>query len=159
MTSPSSRRSRPSSCRPGVRARALLLAALAMPPLLGGCLRPTIQVTSEPSGAAVVVNGDYAGTTPVTVPFIWYWYYEMELRRDGYEELKVRERMYAPPYYYIPLDLLFEIIPVNFHDRRYRHYYLEPERLTADRPAAAATAPDQTLGDHVTDPPLPPIAD
>jgi hypothetical protein len=110
------------------RIAAAWAVALAVAGTSAGCLRPSLQVTSEPAGARVIMNGELAGVTPVEIPFIWYWQYELELRREGYEPLRVRERMYAPPYFYIPLDLIFEILPFQIHDRRYRHYYMEPER-------------------------------
>jgi hypothetical protein len=108
------------------------IAGLALAALLvsttAGCLRPTLTISSEPSGARVLVNGEYHGITPVEVPFIWYWYKEVELRREGYDTLRSRERMYAPPYFYIPLDLVFELLPFQIHDKRYRHYFLTPEQ-------------------------------
>lgn len=110
------------------RLRAAFLPALLPLALAGaGCLRPTLKVTSEPTGAMVLMNGETMGATPVEIPFIWYWWYEIELRREGYERLRARELLNAPPYFYIPFDLLFEILPVTIHDRRYRHYFLEPE--------------------------------
>jgi len=126
----SARRSQQPSPRAAIVLAALALAALCTP----GCLRPTMQITSEPTGAAVIVNGEFQGTTPVVVPFIWYWFYEVEVRRDGYKTRKARERLYAPPYYIIPLDLIAEILPFQFGDSRYYHYYLEPE--------TASTFPD-----------------
>jgi hypothetical protein len=125
---------------------ALLIAAVSLPQL--ACLRPTLTITSEPSGAAVVVNGDYHGTTPVEVPFIWYWYYEVELRQDGYEGLKVRERMQTPVWALIPLDFFIELMPFNVYDRHYRHYFMEPERLSAGRrPLDASQEGSLQMGD------------
>lgn len=128
-------------------AAGLLIVAATLPQI--GCLRPTLTITSEPSGAAVVVNGDYHGTTPVEVPFIWYWYYEVELRQDGYEELKVRERLQQPLWAIIPLDFVIELMPFNVYDRRYRHYFMSPERLSAGRRTVdAAEEGALTIADH-----------
>jgi hypothetical protein len=110
------------------RVRLLLLMPLLTVVLLvsTGCIRSKLNITSEPSGAAVTVNGETYGRTPVSVPFIWYWYYDVQLKSKGYETLNVRERMYAPPYFYIPLDLFFELLPFPVYDNRYRHYYMTP---------------------------------
>lgn len=94
--------------------------------LTSGCIRSKLNITSEPSGATVRMERENHGRTPASVPFIWYWYYEIELQKEGYETLKVRERLYAPPYFWIPFDLFFELLPFDVHDTRHRHYFLEP---------------------------------
>jgi len=93
-----------------------------------GCIRSKLHLTSEPSGALVKVEGENYGRTPVAVPFIWYWYYDVELQKQGYETRRVQERMDTPPYLIIPLDFLMEIMPFPVKDNRYRHYYLEPQK-------------------------------
>ncbi len=106
-----------------------LLAAMALTlALLGatGCIRSRVLITSEPSGAEVLWRGKPYGATPVTIPFIWYWYYDYEVTKPGYQKVEVLERLRTPPWFLLPTDLLMEMIPVPIPDQRERHFVLEP---------------------------------
>jgi hypothetical protein len=109
---------------------ALLLAGLCL--TLGGCLEREMTITSEPAGALVYVSDVEVGRTPVTVPFTWYGDYDIILRLDGYESLKTHARIDAPLYEMPPWDLLAEIAPWTFTDRRYLHYDLRGLSLPDD---------------------------
>src|SRR5437016_11722038 len=37
-----------------------------------GCVRRTVTVRTDPQGAAVVLNDQHIGTSPVSVDFTWY---------------------------------------------------------------------------------------
>lgn len=97
---------------------------------LCGCIRTRVIVTSDPPGADVTLNGIHRGKTPIEIPFIWYWYYDFELRQEGYEPLWVRERFHAPVYFYMPLDAVAEALPMPIYDTKRRHYVMvtRPER-------------------------------
>jgi hypothetical protein len=88
----------------------------------------TLTVESEPQGAVVWLNDNEVGRTPVTVPFTWYGVYRIRLELDGYEPLTVYERVAAPPYQWLGLDLAFEtVVPGTRHDRHaFGPYELEP---------------------------------
>jgi len=93
----------------------LLVAAL---PVAAGCVDRELFVTSEPEGALVRISDRELGRTPVTTPFTWYGDYEIIMRLDGYETLttsaKITPRWYEVP----PLDLLSELAPWRYYDRR-----------------------------------------
>lgn len=115
------------------RANAPLLRPALLLPLLAlcllpaaGCIRSRVTITSEPTGAEVMWRGKPYAATPVTIPFIWYWYYDFSLEKPGYKRLDVRERFRTPPWFIFPLDLFMEILPVPIPDKRERHYVLEP---------------------------------
>lgn len=73
--------SRPTSiARLGAIAAALLLPALSSCALLVNGMTQTVPVTSTPSGAAVFVDGEHRGVTPV----------DLELRRDSTSIVVVR---------------------------------------------------------------------
>ena len=55
--------------------------------LLGGCVKRTIMVTSDPEGALVWLNEREVGRTPVEVEFLYYGTYDVRLVKDGYEPL------------------------------------------------------------------------
>jgi hypothetical protein len=58
----------------------LLLIALVC---LGGCIRRSITITSQPAGALVWLNDEEIGRTPVTVPFTYYGVYDVRLEHEG----------------------------------------------------------------------------
>lgn len=103
-------------------------------------------VTSDPPGADVTLNGVHRGKTPIEIPFIWYWYYDFELRQTGYEPLYIRERFHAPVYLYMPLDAVAEALPVPIYDTKRRHYVMvtRPEREPVTPGAVSPPAPVET---------------
>jgi hypothetical protein len=102
-----------------------LLAALGFA-ALPGCIRSRVIITSAPSGVDVTMNDMYRGRTPITIPFGWYWYYDFKLEKEGYQKIEARERFHTPIWCWIPMDLVMEAIPLNFHDTKHRHYALLP---------------------------------
>jgi PEGA domain len=113
-------RSTGSGCKLGLGALLLLL-----PLLTGGCVRKRLQITSQPSGAQVMLNGRSAGNTPLTLKFIHHGIYRIELRKPGYlpilDGLRIRRKLYE----YIPLDILFDVAwPGTIRDQRKAHYKL-----------------------------------
>jgi hypothetical protein len=117
---------------------ALGLAALAA--LAVGCIRSRVEITSEPAAAEVSWRGKPYGATPITIPFIWYWHYDIALEKPGYQRLETDERLRTPPWFMLPLDLFMEAVPVPITDTRHRHYTLKPIQATPDNLPAARQA-------------------
>lgn len=92
--------------------------------VLGGCVEREMTITSEPPGALVLVSDKEIGRTPVTQKFLWYGDYDIILRLDGHKTLITHREIDAPLYEMIPLDLLSELAPWTYHDRRYLHFEL-----------------------------------
>lgn len=107
----------------GKMKRAWAMAGLAVA-LLGapGCVRSRVIVTSNPPGAVVRMNGANLGTTPIEQPFTWYWYYDFEARRDGYEPSQQRVRFVTPLWLVPPLDLVMELMPFRVRDTKRVHF-------------------------------------
>src|SRR5258706_14337629 len=101
--------------------------------LLTGCAQRTVDITSDPSGALVFLNGDEVGRTPLRYDFTWYSNYDVILRKDGYETLKTHRTMGTPLLFLPPLDLIGEL--VGAHDHRHWHFTMEPANLAATNPA------------------------
>jgi len=101
----------------------VLLAALLLTDT--SCIRSRVRITSEPSGAEVKFQGVYRGETPVTIPFIWYWYYDVDLAKEGYQPLHAVERFRTPPWFYFPFDFFADLLPIPISDTRTRHYDLK----------------------------------
>lgn len=103
----------------------LLLASLMCSLLMSGCVKKSIYIASEPAGAAVYYDYEYKGETPLTFDFEWFWYHRFELIREGYEPLTVEEKISAPFYLWIPLDLFCELMPFPIHHTKRLNYKLE----------------------------------
>src|SRR2546423_12143831 len=73
----------------------LFLLALALL-LLAGCAQRMVDITSDPSGALVFLNGNEVGRTPMRYDFTWYSDYDVTLRKDGYETLKTHHKIDPP---------------------------------------------------------------
>ncbi|HUT25588.1 MAG TPA: PEGA domain-containing protein [Sumerlaeia bacterium] len=103
----------------GLSAAVLVLAAT-------GCIRSRVLITSDPPDATVKFQNVERGETPITIPFIWYWYYDIALEREGYEPVQTTERFRSPPWFLFPLDFFAELAPIPIPDTRKRHYVLKP---------------------------------
>jgi hypothetical protein len=117
------------------------LTLLAAAGATSGCIRSRVEITSEPDGAEVIWRGQPYGATPVTIPFIWYWHYDIALEKPGYKRLEVSEHFRTPPWFVTPMDLLLEIVPVPIHDTRHRRYELEPDTRPEAEPAVQEIRP------------------
>ena len=98
------------------------------------CIRSRVQVTSDPPGASVKFQNYERGATPITIPFLWYWHYDIEVSKPGYKPVKTSEYFATPPWFLFPLDFFFEVLPVPVPDTRHRHYKLEPESVAQSQP-------------------------
>lgn len=85
-----------------------------------------LTVQSNPPGALVYLNGQEMGRTPVQRDFTWYGTYDVAVRREGYETIKKNEPVIAPIYEWVPFDLVAELLPIPFKDRRTLTYDLKP---------------------------------
>lgn len=93
-----------------------------------GCVERYISVTSRPAGAIVWLNDEEVGTTPVTVPFTWYGEYSVVLRKEGCQTLKTSQKLEAPVYQWVGLDLIAEcLLPIDFVDKHEWAYELQPQ--------------------------------
>ena len=100
---------------------------------LGGCVRRTITVQTEPPGALVWLNDEEAGRTPLSVDFTWYGDYDVLVRMEGYETLRTHRRLDPPWYQLPPFDFVAEaLVPVRYHDRRLMEFTLEPKQYPTD---------------------------
>lgn len=94
-----------------------VLACLLAMGLIGGCVRRTIDITSEPEGALVWVNDREVGRTPCSIEFTHYGRYDVRLRHDGYEPISGFGDADAPVWDFVGADLIAEIIPGQFTSR------------------------------------------
>ena len=108
--------------KPALACCLLLLLMLST----GGCVEQLLSIDSDPSDAVVTLNDQEIGRTPVTTNFKWYGYYDANVRKDGYQTLKVQAPVIAPWWQWVPFDLFAEILPVRLTDQHFLHFTLQP---------------------------------
>ena len=96
-----------------------------------GCIERTVSINTEPEGAAVILNDQEVGQSPVKVPFTWYGDYDIIIRKDGYESVRTHQRLHTPWYELPGIDLFTEcLMPFTVHDDRVMEtVVLQPEQL------------------------------
>lgn len=121
---------------------AFLLASAA------GCMRQKMVITSEPSGARVVVNDEFVGTTPYEMDLMHIGVFRIRLEQDGYYPMNVKEPYPAKPHQKIPLDLVAHAGPWTVREEREFHYIMQPIERPDDIDGIIARA--QEMRDQTT---------
>ncbi len=102
-------------------------------PLLTGCVQRRLLIRSEPEGALVTIDRHTIGHTPVAVPYTYYGTREIQLQKDGYKTVQVKERIRPPWYAVFPLSFFTENFAFReIYDRRVLDFSLTPKDLTGD---------------------------
>ncbi len=127
-------------------ARLLYVLGALCSVLTSGCVRRSLTIRTNPPGALVYVNDQLKGESPVTYDFMWYGWYRLTIRKEGFERIDDRKHLRAPLYLWIPLDLVMELWPFPVRDTRTWSYALNraPELPTPQPPLVmppAAQAP------------------
>ena len=104
-----------------------VLLVLVMAASLGGCIKRNLHISSDPAGATVYFNEREAGVTPFDYDFMWYAVHKVEVKKEGYETLEVLENIRPPYFCWPPFDLIFELVPYKFWDRKEVSYTLTPK--------------------------------
>jgi len=97
---------------------------------LTGCVERFITVNTTPPGAIVCLNGSEIGAAPVTVSFLWYGQYEVEISHDDCQTLKTTRHAHAPIYQWPIIDFFAEcLIPFQFTDHHQWQFDLSPQSI------------------------------
>jgi hypothetical protein len=102
-----------------------LFASVLLAALLGGCVERTLTVQSDPPGALVFMNDQEVGRTPLTRRFIWYGYYDVQVRKEGYQTLNTTTSIIAPWWQWVPFDFVAELLPLRLEDSHLVSYTLK----------------------------------
>ncbi len=87
-----------------------------------------LTVRSDPPGAAVVVDGEEIGFTPVGVDYNYYGTREITLIKDGYKTVTVPFKLETPWYQVFPLEIVSDNLAfTHIRDKRNVSYTLVPE--------------------------------
>jgi hypothetical protein len=112
-----------------------LVCVVAMVPwMLSGCAtvfrgaHTDVNLTSDPSGAEVYVNGERMGTTPIELELESKKVYHVEFKMDGFEAktYTITNHVGAG---WVVLDVLFGVVPVVVDWITGSWYYLDEENL------------------------------
>lgn len=106
--------------------RMRLLICILVVASIGGCVRRTIEITSEPEGALVWLNDREVGRTPCSIEFTYYGRYDVRLRRDGYEPISGFGDADEPAWDFVGADLVAEVIPAKLTSRVQWHFSMVP---------------------------------
>ena len=119
------------------------LLSLVSSLLLSGCIRRELTIRSEPPGAQVFLNDHLQGATPLSYDFEWYGGYRVELQKEGYDRMHDHRMLRAPTMFWLPFDLVCEVLPMTFWDRETWSYTLVPSAPvpTPSPPALTPPAP------------------
>ncbi len=95
-----------------------------------GGVRRRLTIRSNPAGALVVIDDQEIGFTPVSTTFTYYGTRKIQLIKDGFETLTVKQAIQPPWYEYPPFDFVSE----NFawsevRDERVIDFQLIPQQI------------------------------
>ena len=91
-------------------------------------MRRRLTVRSIPAGATVYVDEQPVGQTPCSTPFTYYGTRKIQLVKDNFETLTVKQT-FNPPWYELPvLEFISEnLIPYEFRDERVVDFQMIPQ--------------------------------
>ena len=127
----------------GSRAIRAVAAAVSLALLSSGCIRQRLIIRSEPPGAELLINERRSGATPYDMPFLWYGRYRITLLKPGYERLDDKPLIKCPWYFWVPLDLVAELLPVAIHDTRELSYQLVARQSLSEPKPPGVAEPDK----------------
>ena len=92
-----------------------------------GCVQRRLIVRSQPEGALVNIDNQAVGRTPVPVPYTYAGTREIQLEKDGYKTIKVRERIRPKWYDTFPLSFFSNNLALReIRDERVLDFQMEP---------------------------------
>lgn len=121
--------------------RSLFLCMFALITLasLTGCVQRRLIIRSYPEGAFVSVDRQPVGYTPVSVPYTYAGTRQIQLEKDGFKSIDVKERIRPATFDIFPFSLITNNFwPREIRDERLFEFQLEPhdqvsENLLMDR--------------------------
>ncbi len=91
-----------------------------------GCVKRTITIKSQPSGAIVWLNDREIGRTPVVTDFTYYGEYDVRAELQGYHPIMTTRWLSPPTWDVPPLDLVTEVVAPDAHADLHWSFTLEP---------------------------------
>ncbi len=96
----------------------------------GGCVRRRLTVRTAPAGATLYVDDQPIGETPVSTPFTYYGTRKIQLVKDNFETLTVKQT-FDPPWYEYPVIEFFSenLWPWEIRDERVLDFQMIPQQI------------------------------
>ncbi len=89
-----------------------------------------MTVRSNPMDAVVFVDDQEIGSTPVSTDFTYYGTRKIQLIKDGYETLTVKQTFFPPWYQIPPLDFISENLwPFELRNEHEVNFQLQPQQI------------------------------
>jgi hypothetical protein len=89
-----------------------------------------MTVRTNPPGALVYVDDQEIGTTPVSTDFTYYGTRKIQLMKDGFETLTVKQAFFPPWYEWPVLEFFSENLwPVETRDEHLLNFQLQPQQI------------------------------
>jgi hypothetical protein len=107
-----------------VRKLALIISLISYL-AISGCIERKLTITTEPSGALVLLNDEEIGTSPVTVGFEWYGDYNVRLSKQNFQTLVTHRKLAQPMRDKFPLDLFDDMFKTRIDEYSW-NFKLEP---------------------------------
>ncbi len=93
-----------------------------------GCSSRRLVVRTEPEGAFVTVDGYPVGYSPVATGYTYGGTREIQIEKDGYKTVKVKQDLSDPWYLRPPVSFLTEnFSPVEIRHQPVLDFQLEPK--------------------------------
>ncbi|HSU65893.1 MAG TPA: PEGA domain-containing protein [Tepidisphaeraceae bacterium] len=124
-----------------------VFASVVLGMLACGCVERELDVRSNPPGALVYMNDQEVGRTPVQKRFVWYGYYDVQVRKEGYQPLKTTTPVIAPWWQWLPFDFVAELLPFHFKDTHTVSYTLAATPHTEVNPEDIVERGEMLRGD------------
>lgn len=106
------------------------IASAILLTLVVGCVERTIKITTQPTGATVILNDEEVGRTPADVRFTWHGTYDVIVRKEGYQTLHTSKKVNLPVYQWPVVDIFTELfIPYTWHEQHAWNFDLQPQEL------------------------------
>ncbi len=98
-----------------------------------GCVQRRLIVKTQPEGAAVSIDRQPVGYSPVSVPFTYYGTRDVQIEKDGYKPIRVQERLDPKWYNRFPISFFTEnFSPREIRDQRIIDFQLQPKTMTSE---------------------------
>jgi hypothetical protein len=92
-----------------------------------GCVHRRLVIRSQPEGAFVTIDDQPLGYTPLPVPYTYSGTREVQLEKDGFKTIKIRERIRPKWYDTFPLSFISNnFAGREIKDERLLDFQLEP---------------------------------
>jgi hypothetical protein len=112
------------------------VVGLALAAVAPACAaRRSLEITTEPPGATVILDDHVLGPTPLVVPFTHYGTHLLTLALEDHQLHSELVAVEPPWYGEFPWDLFSEVlVPIGWRDEHRVHRVLEPGMIEPGEP-------------------------